>query len=395
MWIKLFNQPSKFFIFIFFSSFNIFILIFRARLKQLELESEKLDESFQAYLKRQSTEKTKLNEDIAKIWQNYQIDKENFNQQVDSITINKPPIMAFQTNQDDQLNTVDKNNVNYALNILKDLNVDELDKKIDNPYFNFHPKNLIKEKSRPIETKYCESKTVQCGLVNGTDRDAKEKSVASSRVRKKVKILTSSSESSDEKIVENIKVNGIPLTEEAKTRINDSKTEKVENSKISKALIESQVSNKVNEHEKISMVSSENQSLFTKPVLEEKSVLSTELKNLSDISKLKDLPEFSKTNGDEQKQKIDYLVLNQNGRLDSNKAITNASAKEISELEPAHQDPASIVLNDTLEKILERNTKEQFQTEFVLITSSSELSDEKQQISTEIGRTSSPDDFWK
>lgn len=52
-----------------------FFLFFRSRLRELENESEKLDESFRAYLKKQRLEKTQFNEDIAKILQSYNIRK--------------------------------------------------------------------------------------------------------------------------------------------------------------------------------------------------------------------------------------------------------------------------------------------------------------------------------
>lgn len=48
---------------------------FRFRLRELENESEKLDNSFQAYLKQQTTDKNQLTEDIANIWQDYTFGK--------------------------------------------------------------------------------------------------------------------------------------------------------------------------------------------------------------------------------------------------------------------------------------------------------------------------------
>lgn len=387
--------------------FNFFC---RARLKQLELESEKLDESFQVYLKRQYNEKTQLNEDIAKIWENYQINRENFSQHVDPIIINTLPIPTIQTNQADEFNVMDKNSMNCALNILKDLNVAEFDKKIENPYLNFHPRSLIKDKSRSTGIKQSESKTVQCSfdghdLVNGVNSDTNEKSVAQRRTRKKVKIITSSSESSDEKAIEGIKMNGLNKNFEnghlsiraAKVQTEVTKTQNDEKSKLIKQLVAMETSTKINGQAKVPIVF-----LSTSPA---KSVNVRQINTnkmeeiLSNSSYLKDPPEFLKTNGNvnEKKSQTGHADLNQIDTVNANDRNMELNTEHLVQSEPDQENPPSTVLNNDLQKILERNTKNQFQklTDFVLVSSSSDISDEKQQISTGLGRSSSPDDFWK
>lgn len=377
----------------------------RARLKQLELESEKLDESFQAYLKRQYNEKTQLNEDIAKIWENYQINRDNFSQQVDPIILNSLPISTIQTNQANEFN-INDNSMNCARNILKELNVAEYDKKIDNPYLNFHPRSLIKEKSRPAGLNLSESKTVQCSLdlVNGANSDANEKRVAQRRTRKKVRILTSSSESSDEKIIEGIKMNGFHKDlengrisiREAKIQAEVRKTENGDRSKLVRDLVATKPSNRVNGQDKVSIVFSSTSPAKSVNV---KQIDINKMENILNDSYLKGSPEFAETNDNvnAKKDETDHVVLNHNDILNSNERNMESNIEHLvqpeANRESQSQNLPSTVLNNDLPKILERNTEKL--TDFVLVSSSSDLSDEKQQISAGLERSSSVDDFWK
>lgn len=58
----------------------LFFVGYRQRLQELEIEGERLDQSFQTYLQRQAQEKRKLDHNVTKIWENYNIDRQFLSQ---------------------------------------------------------------------------------------------------------------------------------------------------------------------------------------------------------------------------------------------------------------------------------------------------------------------------
>lgn len=104
----------------------------RSRLRELENESEKLDESFRAYLKKQRLEKTQFNEDIAKILQSYNIRKAILGQHTPvrrTLTFNFDKNIAHSFPNAD-LFAINKSNENDILNS----GHSGVDDKFENPF---------------------------------------------------------------------------------------------------------------------------------------------------------------------------------------------------------------------------------------------------------------------
>lgn len=95
----------------------------RARLQQLERESEELDQSFQAYLRRQQLIKQQMNDDASKIWQNYSLSKAALAQydKIDDKDVVYHSNLVVKENMDKVVNSTFQDDVDIE-GVLKDLN---------------------------------------------------------------------------------------------------------------------------------------------------------------------------------------------------------------------------------------------------------------------------------